>query len=70
MKTTMNNKTTLAYVKAEAKKLGLTLREKKFTINGAKAYRFIVRGDKTSTIVDNMTLEMALNLIRFFYARY
>ena len=37
MKTTMNNKTTLAYVKAEAKKLGLTLREKKFTINGAKA---------------------------------
>lgn len=60
---TMNNKECLSYVKSEAKKIGLTLREKNMTINNAKAYKFIERGNVHNTIVDNMTLIMALNRV-------
>ena len=59
----MNNKETLAYVRSEAKKLGLTLKESSCSINGCKAYHFIERGNKYNVIVDTMTLEIALKRV-------
>ena len=59
----MNNKETLAYIRAEAKKLGLTLKESTSSINGGKAYHFIERGNKYNVIVDTMTLEIALKRV-------
>jgi hypothetical protein len=55
----MNNKECLSYLKAEAKKLGCTLREQIMTINGAKSYRYVVRGTD-DCLIKNMTLGMAL----------
>lgn len=55
----MTVKETLTYVRAEAKKLGCTLREQQMTINGAKAYKFVKRGSG-EWLIKNMTLGLAL----------
>ena len=60
----MNNKESLAYIRTEAKKLGLTLIvDKSCRINGATAYKFIERYNKYNVIVSTMTLGMALNRV-------
>ena len=59
----MSNAETLTYVRAQAKKLGLTLKTQSMTINGAPAYKFIERGNDHTVIVSNMNLGMALNRV-------
>ncbi|WP_426994444.1 hypothetical protein [Methylomonas sp. CM2] len=59
MNYSMNNKQTLSYLKAEAKKLGCTLKEQTMTINGGKAYKYVIRGTD-DWLIKNMTLGMAL----------
>lgn len=54
----MNNKETISYLRAEAKKLGCTLKEQKMTINGGKAYKYVIRGTD-DWLIKNMTLGMA-----------
>ena len=55
----MNNKETLQYLRAEAKKLGCTLKRQNLTINGAKAYKYVYRGTD-NYLIKNMTLSQAL----------
>lgn len=55
---TMNNKETISYLRAEAKKLGCTLKEQQMTINGGKAYKYVIRGTD-EWLIKNLTLGMA-----------
>jgi len=59
----MNNKETIEYLRAEARKLGLTFREHRMPISGGKYYRFIKRGDSTKTIVTASSLGIAMEWI-------